>query len=133
MSTVPHVAIAPPPRCFSRGIDRCGPVCGRLATHVRKGRDWFSIEYFCAEHAAPGDEEIPLEHVFRRVQVFCDVFFAGVTTSAPMSHTEAVARLEKAIRDAGGAVDVLQVRSHVVCSTPQTRPGGELAGQGSRE
>ena len=129
MSTVPGVAIAPPPRCFSRGIDRCGPVCGELASHMRRGRDWFNTEYFCGQHAAPGDEPIPPEHIFRRVRVFCDVYFAGVAVSAPVSHTEAVARLEAAVRAAGGAIEVHEVRSHVVQSAPQTGPGLALTGR----
>jgi len=101
----------------------------QLATHMRPGRDWFTTEYFCEQHAGPADQPIPLEHVFRRVQVFCDVYFAGVAVSAPVSHTEAVARLESAIRAAGGAIDVHQVRSYVVRSAPQTSPGLELVGR----
>jgi hypothetical protein len=133
MSTVPHVAIAPPPRCFYRGIDRCGPVCGRLATHMRRGRDWFSTEYVCELHVAPGDVEIPAERVFRRVRVWADIYFAGALQSAPMSHTECVARLETAVRDIGGALEVNDVRSDIVSSMPQAPPGWQLTGKGSRE
>src|SRR4051794_21892577 len=116
MSTVPHVAIAPPPRCFYRGIERCSPVCGRLATHIRRGRDWISTEYVCELHVAPGDVEIPAERVFRRVRVWADIYFAGALQSAPMSHTECVARLETAVRDIGGALEVNDVRSDIVSS-----------------
>lgn len=133
MSTVPAVAIAPPPRCFSRGIDRCGPVCGELATHMRRGRDWFSTEYVCDRHSAPGDEPIPAERVFRRVRVWADIYFAGALTSAPMSHTEAVARLELAVRQAGGALDVTDVRSDIVSTMPSSGLRLAPAGRGSRE
>jgi hypothetical protein len=100
---------------------------------MRPGRDWFTTEYFCEQHAAPGDQPIPAEHVFRRVTVFCDIYFAGVAVSAPVSQTEAVRRLEDVIRAAGGAVEVHSVRSHVVRSVPQLQPGMEFAGQGDRE
>jgi hypothetical protein len=100
---------------------------------MRPGRDWFTTEYFCEQHAVPTDEPIPLEHVFRRVCVWADVFFAGVAVSAPVSHTEAVARLEAAVRAVGGFLDVHTVRSNVVRSVPQTRPGLEFVEQGSRE
>jgi hypothetical protein len=100
---------------------------------MRPGRDWFGTEYFCEQHAAPGDQPIPVEHTFRRVRVFCDVYFAGVAVSAPVSQTEAVARLEAAVRAAGGAIEVHEVRSHVVRSVPQLGPGLHLVGQGDRE
>lgn len=100
---------------------------------MRPGRDWFGTEYFCQRHAAPGDQLIPDDHVFRRVRVFCDVYFAGVAVSAPMSHTEAVARLEQVVRDAGGALEVHEVRSHIVRSAPQISPGLQLVGPGDPE
>src|SRR5262249_27747827 len=133
MSTPPAVSIAPPPRCYDRGENRCGPPCGEITTHFRPGRDWFSNEYFCSTHRGPGDVLIAADHVFRRVTVFCDVYFAGVSSSAPMSQTEAVSRLEAIVRAAGGALDVHQVRSYVVRSSPQPGPRTEFAGQGGRE
>jgi hypothetical protein len=132
-TTAPAVAIAPPVRCFYRGNHGCGSVCGQLATHARPGRDWFGTEYFCEQHSVPGDAPIQPEHVFRRVRIFCDVLFAGVSTAAPMSHAEAVGRLEAAVREAGGALDVHEVRSHIVRTVGQLATGPQLAEQGSRD
>jgi|GEM_PF-3598146 len=125
ISHVPAVAIAPPPRCYHRLESPAGGICGELARWLRPGRDWFAVSYFCDAHRLDGDQLVPVEHVFRRVRVLADLLITGVATNAPLAQTEAVARLEAAIRAAGGVLDVHGVRSYMVRSAAV--PGGGLA------
>ena len=97
--------------------------CGELAVVARLSPDWFAVAYFCRQHAAPGDVEIPSEHVFRRVGLHLEVYIAGAGMSDAVARAEAVHRLDRAIQAIGGVADIAAVRSVMVRSwvQPQAR------------
>jgi hypothetical protein len=132
-ANVPAVTNAPPPRCYHRREPHSSMPCGELAAVARPGRDWFSWEYFCREHASPGDVEIPAEHVFRRVGLQLEVFIAGAGASDAVARAEAIARLDRAIQTAGGVADIAAVRSVMVKSWVQPVRPEPIGVTGSRE
>jgi hypothetical protein len=122
LAHAPSVAIAPPVRCFHRALSSPSFPCGQLARWLRRGNHWFADEYFCDEHRAPADLEIPAVHPFRRVRINVDVHMAGVHVNAPLAHTEAIVKLEAALQAIGAIGDVVTVRSDLVKSSGLALP-----------
>lgn len=126
---VPAVSIAPPLRCYFRPKIPGAPICGEFAHWMRPGNHWFDPEYFCDQHREPIDVLVPAEHVFRRVRFELQVLVSAAALNVTPAHTEALARLEAAVRAAGGVLDVQAVRSVVVRSSAQARAGLPFAAQ----
>jgi hypothetical protein len=133
LAHVPSVAYAPPARCYFRAAFPHGSVCGEIATVARPGNHWFATEYFCDRHRGPADVSIAAVHVFRRVRLSLDVLFAGVHYNAPIAHTEAVARIERALLPIGGLLDIKGVSSSVVKSSPEPGRAGAIGAVGDPE
>jgi hypothetical protein len=127
-SNVPLVSVCPPLRCYERITSSPLHVCGRIAAWKRPGAPLFGEAFFCDHHAQAGDVPIGGEQLARRVRIRLDVLLSGAAQLAPLCHTEAAARLEAAVIDIGGLLDVHDVTSNIVrygaCS-PQGRVFGE--------
>jgi hypothetical protein len=123
ISHVPAVSIVPPLRCYFRPELLGAPICGHFAHWMRPGNHWFDPEYFCDEHRGPIDVLAPAEHVFRRVRLELHVLLSAAALNVTPAHTEALARLEAAVRAAGGVLDVQGVRSMVVRSSAHAGAG----------
>src|SRR5262245_28469 len=117
LAHAPSVAICPPARCFYRDQSSPGVPCGELARWERTGNHWFATEYFCERQHPPADIEIPPIHAFRRARLSCDVFLSGVHVNAPLAHTEAIVRLERALKAIGAIPDIVTVGSTLVKSS----------------
>lgn len=128
MPQAPPFAIVPPIRCCELvdGVRRV--FCSELAVVRRPGATYWFDEFFCLEHAAPSDVPIEREPTFRRVHLVCDVYFAGVSVQPAIAQTEAVARLEAAVREFGGLVTVQAARSTIGRGTA---PHGVRRGNGA--
>jgi hypothetical protein len=61
----------------------------------------------------------------RRIRVDCQVFICAASTNIGLSHTEAVARLDAAVRAAGGLLDIHRVTSDIVNGYPPLPTVGE--------
>jgi hypothetical protein len=123
LRNLPSMAFSPPARCFYRGGDDHGTVCGELAQYVRPGAEWFRTIYFCEAHHGPSDLEIPPVHPIRRVRINAILLFSAASLNQPIAHTEALARLEAAVQYAGGLLDVEDVNSTWGKSSPPARVG----------
>jgi hypothetical protein len=114
LDNLPTCAIRPPARCYQEVGGSELAICGRIAKWKRPGSAFFEDEYFCDEHHNSGDVLITGAHAIRRVRLSVDVLLAGVNTAAPIAQTEAVARIEAAVRTIGGVLDIHGVRSSIV-------------------
>jgi hypothetical protein len=113
VARVPAFTVTPPMRCFSSVGGPLSRKCGELATKRRRGHGWFTDTFHCDHHAAPGDADLSGEFVVRRVRVSCDVLLTGVDERGDVAQGEAVARLEAAVRLAGGVLEVSKAVSTV--------------------
>lgn len=113
MPEAPQFSIVPPVRCCQLLEDPSPHYCGELAAVVRPGPTYWFDEFFCLAHGLSSDVAIAELQPFRRVHLVVDVYFAAVSVAPGLAHTEAVARLEQAVGDAGGVVSVQAVRSTV--------------------
>lgn len=129
LSHVPAVAIAPPARCYFRLGDSSSTICGNFARWLRPGNHWFDPEYFCDLHRASSDIAIPSEWVFRRVRFELEVLITAAALNPSPAHTEALARLDAAVKAAGGVLDVHGVRSSVVRACPQAPAARQIAAE----
>jgi hypothetical protein len=123
LRNLPQMTFSPPARCFYRREDAGGTVCGELAAWVRPGLEWFRTLYFCDEHREPIDLEIPPVHAIRRVRINAILLFSAASLNQAIAHTEALARLEAAVHQAGGLLDVEDVASTWGKSSPPPRLG----------
>jgi hypothetical protein len=68
--------------------------------------------YYCDRHRRPTDEPIAAEPLIRRVSVTLEVLFAAVNwLPGPGPQLEALARLETAVEEAGGVINLHAVNS----------------------
>jgi hypothetical protein len=133
VARVPAFAVTPPVRCFSSVGGPQSRKCGELATKRRRGGRWFSDSFHCDQHAESTDVDLSGEFVVRRVRVSCDVLLAGVDERGDVAQGEAVARLEAAIRLAGGVLEVSKAGSTVGRYPAHAGRCEFLATLGSRE
>jgi hypothetical protein len=113
MADAPQFSIVPPLRCCEVVNSPYPEFCGELAVVRRPGSTYWFDEFFCRAHSTPADVPIADNQAFRRVHLVVDVYFAACSVSPAVAQTEAVGRLELAVRDAGGLVNVQAVRSTV--------------------
>ena len=113
MSKLPIFYPAPILRCFCQLDPYTLEVCGRPAVAVRQGPAPRLAEFVCARHARPADLPLAANEVFRRVRLSLTVDFAAVSWPPAAAHAEAVDRLNRAVLDAGGLVNLVGVTSAV--------------------
>lgn len=106
MSDVARFTVVPPLRCFYQLEDSLSDVCGALARWQRVCGDGAICAYFCDEHASPTDTPIAGAQLVRRVTVTLDVSFAGASLVPALARRDALARLEAAVRAAGGLINL---------------------------
>lgn len=102
MADVAVFDICPPIRCSSPVRDPYRLVCGEVATWRAEPVAGAPAVYRCAKHRQPADRPLEGPVIFRRVTVAAVVWFAGVGESDQVCQAEALARLERAVADAGG-------------------------------
>jgi hypothetical protein len=123
---VEHIGL----RCQSQAGDSALGFCGRPATRFRPGRMLATDSYFCAEHAAPTDAELPVEPSVRLVTLAIGVSLAGVSQMHVAAQNEAVLLVEAALRALGCRVDVQRVTSTMARIAPPAGQGGDCAAVG---
>lgn len=117
--------VAPPLRCSSVNRQAGNAFCGELARWERRNAAGEFVGFFCDDHSFSGDVPIDGEHVFRRVRLTAHVYVAGITSIQTLAVAEAVERFEKAVRDMGGVLDVIQTGSEIgrgKFQAPRSRP-----------
>lgn len=114
LADAPVVLIAPQMRCGYRERGEGAAWCGRLAVSFRPGEWWELPTFRCGRHAAATDLPLPTELAFRRVRLMAQVDFAGVVFRREQAQTEAIARLELAVADAGGLLSNVSPTSAIV-------------------
>lgn len=129
MAELATFTVAPPMRCSERLGHLLGFYCGQGAAVMRPVQAWTQPEYFCPQHAKPGDVPIAGPLIFRRVTVSLDVLFAAVTFTPVTAQAEALAALEVAVEQAGGLINLHGVTSAIGCWKPPAAVG---QGQGGR-
>ena len=132
MADIPLVVVRPPLRCFSRRQDPPGEICDWEATFVRHSRAGVPPTFLCSAHSQSGDEPITDDVVFRLVSVTLEVRMCGVSHVPGFAHSEALARLERAIAAAGGVINLHACRSQLARLEPQAPIGAQKAGRPRR-
>jgi len=133
IARVPAFSVTPPMRCFSSVGGPLARKCGELATKRRRGGRWFTDTFHCDQHGEPTDTDLTGEFVVRRVRVSCDVLLAGVDERGDVAQGEAVARLEAAVRLAGGILEVNRALSTIGRYPAHAGAPEYRTTQGSRE
>lgn len=96
--------------------------CGELASWMRAGSLSFSPGYFCNAHHSIDDVAIPAEKMFRRVSMTVEILFASVSLVPAEAHAEVLARLELAVEQAGGVLNLHTVTSAIGRSSQPAAP-----------
>lgn len=109
MSDVARFSFVPPLRCFHAEWNRAAHVCGAPARWTRVSGDTQPGPFFCDEHRGPKDTPIEGALLVRRVTLTLDVSFAGASAMPAIARADALARLERAIADIGGVINLHQV------------------------
>lgn len=110
--------LVPKLRCFERVGGRDGSICGHPARWMRPDTAICVGGYFCDTHRKVGDLPIAADAPFRRVRLTVDVLMSGASWSAPIAHSEALGRLDRAVRAVGGWLDVKLVTSTIGRASP---------------
>jgi hypothetical protein len=122
--------VNPPLRCGYSESSSVASVCGELARWTRPADRNDRTRFFCDAHRARGDREIRSDEAYQRVTLCCDVIFAGVSMEAWVANTEALNRLEDAVRAQGGLINfhgaVCEIR-HISPPPPSGGPNGDGA------
>lgn len=113
MSDVPRFQVRPSLRCYCQVKDSEVRVCGRLATWERAAAAGQLSTFYCDEHHEPTDRPVRGDLVIRAVEVRADVTFVATAQQPNMALTEAVARLELAVREVGGVLQVLGAHTEI--------------------
>jgi hypothetical protein len=129
MEHLPEASICPPLRCYQQVGELRTQTCSALARWKRPGSNWFGDEFFCDAHALPTDVAIVGVQAVRRVHLTVDVYLAGTSIAAPLSQSEALARLGDAVAGIGGLVDTQRVLSTVVRYPAHTGEGAPKGAQ----
>lgn len=122
MADVPQFHMRPPLRCFARLENSPGTICAAAAAWERPASSASPGGFFCDAHRGPGDTNIPDAALFRRVGITLEVWFAGVSFTAGLAQAEALSRVERAIEDVGGLVNLVACRSEVGRLRPAPPP-----------
>jgi len=89
---------------------------------MREAHGWNGRGYFCDKHKRPDDEPIPLERVYRRVQIVAEVLIAGASFVQGPAELDALARMTAAVESVGGIVGIQTVSSQIGRLVPRTAP-----------
>jgi hypothetical protein len=123
---VAHIGI----RCQAQDQNSAFGFCGRPAVRHRPGRLVAPDAYYCAEHAAPTDAEMPAEPSVRLVSLAIGVQLAGVSQMHVAAQNEAVEFVEAALKALGCRVDVQRVTSGMARVAPPARTERQTAAAG---
>jgi hypothetical protein len=125
---VPRVTVRPLVMCCCRWDDGTTEYCRVPAVRMRRTPGEPAPQFFCVYHASPTDELLTDDAIFRLVSITMEVRLCGVSETPGVAHAEALARLEQAIRLAGGVINLHACRSMLVRaepSPPPSQPEGE--------
>ena len=112
--------VRPRLRCCQPKFDPARVICGEPARWRRPAPAGTVDCYFCPEHAAHGDVPIAGVTLFRRVQIVAEVTFAGVSAMPALARAEALARLERAVEEAGGMLNLHAMTDVIGSHEPET-------------
>jgi hypothetical protein len=116
--------------CASRESGLVTP-CGRIAGWMSRPDVRGMRLYFCHQHLRPLLEPIAGEQLVRRVSVTAEILFCGTSNAFAIAEADALAALERAVAQAGGIINLHNVRSNIGYYTPQAF-GGAAQGAGNR-
>jgi hypothetical protein len=102
-------AICPPIRCCAAQLDRPSQVCGARAYWQTPRRPGELPVYRCHVHREPGDLALGRVLIYRQISLAARVIFAGASQVRSLAREEAVARLDDAVSQAGGLLQLLDV------------------------
>lgn len=126
MNSIADVRVMPPLRCSALTQNPARPFCGELARWMRHFEDPEGERFFCHEHRLPTDTVITGNVIFRRLTLHVDVLLSGVTPLDSLAKGEAFGRLEAAVAELGGLINLHSISSEVCRygpSLPQDREG----------
>src|SRR5262249_19655235 len=126
VSDLCRFTVIPPLRCCARVPHDVNPVCGRPAHWQTRPAPGSLPSYLCAVHRAPDDPLIARVVIVRRIALPAVVYFAGAGWNAGVMRADAAARLEQAVRDAGGLLDLMDATDVL---GRFEGPGGETRGR----
>ena len=80
-------------------------------------------EFYCYRHRREGDVPLAGEVLFRRVSITLEAVFAASSSVPMVAKIEALARLDRAVKGAGGFVNLHAVTTVVGRGRPPPAPG----------
>lgn len=113
MGDVAQFTILPPLRCYQQLPDSEPGICGEPACQQRVTAGGLQIGFYCAKHTRPGDTPIATTVTFRRVSVALEIVFAGTSPIPALAQAEALRRVELAVEQAGGLLNLSAVTSAI--------------------
>lgn len=116
-------------RCFGKSNTPTPTICGEPATWERPGAAGHPPEFYCDDCRHPDDQPLRGDSPFRRVGIFVEVLFAAASNDTAIAHTEVANRLDQAVREIGGVLDIRGVAS-AIGRVPRQEERLELAGRG---
>lgn len=107
----PVFTVRPRLRCFGRSASSTGLRCGKPAAWMSALPVDGEYLYRCQDCRENGDTPIPVDPVFRRVQVELEVLISAAALKHGPAVREALDALEAAITQAGGVLNLHEARS----------------------
>lgn len=128
MSDIARFTVCPPLRCGEATSNPTRPLCGAVAYWEAPPPPGALPVFHCAAHRIPTDRLIGPAVILRRVLILADIQFAGVRHVSSTARAEALARLEDAVIQAGGLLNLVEItdvvgRYEPPAPPPKDRPG----------
>lgn len=118
MEDVARFVIRPPLRCAEPLADSAFAVCGKAARWQRSPRGELAALFFCDEHRGELDVPISDGARFLRVSLVAELLYTATHPTRGMAQGEALRRLEWAVEESGGIVNLQAAHSVIGCWAP---------------